>query len=344
MTASDPRPRERAVILLGRPRAAVQSELESELGVPAAVLPLGRGRTVLESWLEVLADSGHAWHAMLAIGEADAARFHQRLRVPPGIEVELVVDPEPDRGPAGVVRDLVLGREAPGRDTRARTPVGRVVVVEGSLPPVVRGDDLVRMLEAFGGNEGPGAIRIAVGLGAVPAGLFALDGAAVARISAVGFVDLKEQLVSAVVSAGGDVRALRLDAAVHRARDRAGYLAAVAARHARDAEAAMGAEHGASGQEASEHEASEHEASEHETSEQEATVHPSATLRGASLVAREGVVGEDALLIDSVVLPGARIGARAVVARSVVPPGVEVPESGLVVDEVFAALRTGGRK
>jgi hypothetical protein len=334
MTASDPRPRERAVILLGRPRAAVQSELESELGVPAAVLPLGRGRTVLESWLEVLADSGHAWHAMLAIGEADAARFHQRLRVPPGIEVELVVDPEPDRGPAGVVRDLVLGREAPGRDTRARTPVGRVVVVEGSLPPVVRGDDLVRMLEAFGGNEGPGAIRIAVGLGAVPAGLFALDGAAVARISAVGFVDLKEQLVSAVVSAGGDVRALRLDAAVHRARDRAGYLAAVAARHARDAEAAMGAEHGASGQ----------EASEHETSEQEATVHPSATLRGASLVAREGVVGEDALLIDSVVLPGARIGARAVVARSVVPPGVEVPESGLVVDEVFAALRTGGRK
>jgi carbonic anhydrase/acetyltransferase-like protein (isoleucine patch superfamily) len=48
-------------------------------------------------------------------------------------------------------------------------------------------------------------------------------------------------------------------------------------------------------------------------------------------------------VVDSVVLPGARVCADAVVARSVVPPGSHVPCGYLVVDEIFGELGSAAK-
>lgn len=305
---------ERAVILLGRPRSATLRPLEAELGIPVAALPIDAERGIVESWLELLAATGWRWRATLAVGTPDAMRFYERIRVPTGVLLEVVPDPMPDRGPAGVVRDLLAGD---GIDAHDPAP-DRVLVIEGSRPAPIGAAVLAELLEgpmrAADGEPGAGAIRISVSADATPAGAVVLDRESVRRIASIGFVDLKEQLVNAVIAAGGSVRAIRTDGGAPRIRDRIGYLREVAARLATGAPS-IGAG---------------------------ASVHPTAAVRGASLVARDGVVGEEAFVMDSVVLPGARVGARAVVARSIVPPGVEVPASALVVDEVFAPLRASG--
>jgi ADP-glucose pyrophosphorylase len=70
----------------------------------------------------------------------------------------------------------------------------------------------------------------------------------------------------------------------------------------------------------------------------DAIIETGATVRGSSIVCRGAAVERGALVVDSVVMPGARVCADAVVARSIVPPGSHVPRGYLVVDEVFGAL------
>ena len=69
-----------------------------------------------------------------------------------------------------------------------------------------------------------------------------------------------------------------------------------------------------------------------------ARVGEGAGVRGASVLCAGAVVEDRALVVDSVVLPGARVGRGAVVARSVVAPGAVVPDAALIVDDVFAGV------
>jgi hypothetical protein len=302
MSQSSP-PVNLAVVLLGRAGLDARTPLESECGVETPLLALDARRTVLDCWLEALAGAGGGWRVLLAHGSEEHRRVFERVAAPAGVAVELRADASPHRGPAGVVRDLWA-------DACASTPTGfpAVVAIEGSNPGVPSAAVIRRLVEPF--PAGTGEIRLAVGVESAPGGAIALDRDALGRIAPVGFVDLKEQTVSALLAAGGIVRAVPSGLPVMHARDRSGYLAAVAA-----AIAAGGLAIAPS-----------------------ARVGEGARVRGSAVLCEGAVVADRALVVDAVILPGAQVGRGAVVARSVVAPGAVVPDAALIVDDVFAGV------
>lgn len=290
-------------MLLGHAGRDARTPLESECGVVTPLLALDARRTILDAWLEALAASGDGWHVLLAHGAAEDRAIYEGVAAPRGLSLELRADPAPHRGPAGVVRDL--WREASGS---TREVYARVVAIEGSNPGVLPSAVLRRLIEPCA--PGSGEIRLAVSAESAPAGAIALDRVALERIAPVGFVDLKEQTVSALLAAGGCARAVPTGAPAMHARDRGGYLAAVAAAIAAGGRTIAGS----------------------------ARVGEGARVRGNAVLCDGAVVEDHALVVDAVLLPGARVGRGAVVARSVVGPSVSVPEAALIVDDVFAGI------
>lgn len=305
-----------AVILIGRAGFDARTPLESEVGVETPLLALDARRTILDAWIEALATVGGAWRVLLAHGTAEHRTVFDTVAAPEGCSIELHADPAPHRGPAGVVRDLWI--EACGATPGA---FAQLLAIEGSNPGVPSGEVLRRLAEPFA--PGRGEIRLAVSTDSAPGGAIALDRAALERIAPVGFVDLKEQTVSALLAAGGVVRAVPAGLPALHARDRSSYLAAVAAAIAGGAAAgAVPNSTPISG---------------------DARIGEGARVRGASVLCAGAVVEDRALVLDSVVLPGARVGRGAVVARSVVAPGAVVPDAALIVDDVFAGIGAGSR-
>jgi hypothetical protein len=296
-----------AIVLLGRAGVDARTPLESECGVETPLLALDARRTILEAWLEALAATGGAWRVLLAHGVDEQRASYGRVVAPAGVSVEVRCDPSPHRGPAGVVRDLWA--EACGAEPGA---FPQVLVIEGSNPGVLSAEVLGRLVEPFGDSRdaGRGEIRLAVSVESAPGGVIALDRGALRRIAPVGFVDLKEQTVSALIADGGVARAVPSGLPILHARDRIGYLAAVAAALSAGGTAIA----------------------------ESARVGDGARIRGASILSDGVSVDDRALVVDAVLLPGARVGRGAVVARSVVAAGAVVPDAALIVDDVFAGL------
>ncbi len=297
------------ILLAGQRAAPRAGSLAAELGVPVAALPLDAGVSVVGAWIEALDAAAFSGRRIIALStEEDAQFYNDAGLVCPSVAArneqiapaaELRIDSAQHRGAAGTVADIC----APLRSSEGALAHG-VLVIECSCAPNF---DIGGMLRAI-----PADASIVVGVSAedIPAGVVWLSRDAIARIPAVGFFDLKEQLVTAMVSSGARVTAHVGCASFNRIATRESYLAAIAQRLSDGGMAT------ASG----------------------AILASDAYVRGATILCRGVRVESGALLSDAAILPGATIGARATVARSVVPPGAFVPPGALVVDQIYAPL------
>jgi hypothetical protein len=150
-------------------------------------------------------------------------------------------------------------------------------------------------------------ITVGVNRDDTPAGLFVVRCSTLSLIQARGFTDLKEQWLRKAVDSGKQVRVSRLDGYSYELRTREGFLRAAAA--------AGGVMSGAA------------------CSGDIATV-PIVAPRGLS---QDVTIGSRAVVVDSVVMPGAQVGDDAVVARSIVCAGARVGAGGTVIDGVVPA-------
>jgi len=295
-----------AVLLAGRSSSTRPSPLSRSLGLPVAALPINAERNLAECWVRRLAVAGFRGTAVLALAaESDRAYFEQ-IEVPAGVALEVRVDSSGHRGAGGTVGDTWRER-FDGMDAAARG--GGVLVAEVSNAPLF---DFARLYAAI--DRRLGAV-IGAADDATPAGVSWFSTDALSLVPAIGFFDLKEQLVPAVVAAGRRVEAVVGTHASCRIADLESYRRAIALVCADGSFVAA----------------------------PDAVIEPGATVRGASIVCRGAVVEQGALVVDTAVLPGARVCADAVVARSIVPPGSHVPRGYLVVDEIFGELGSTGR-
>lgn len=295
-----------AIVLAGRGSTTRTVALSTALGIPVAALPINALRNLVECWIKRMADAGFRGRVVLAISTEAERAFYSALATPPGVSLQVRVDSSGHRGAGGATGDawceIVDSLDA-------RTRASGAVVVEASNVPLF---DFTKFFAAIDPRDGA---LIGASSAAVPAGIAWLSPDALSRIPRIGYFDLKEQLVSALVASGHRVGACLGATESCRISDRVSYLRAVALMCAQ------------SGSERCE----------------DALIEPGAVVRGGSLICRGAVVEHGALVVDSVVLPGARVCADAVVARSIVPPGSHVPCGYLVVDEIFGALGSAAK-
>ena len=304
-----------ACILLAGQRAAPRAgSLAAEMGVPVAALPLDARVTVVGAWLEALDAANFGGRRILALSTDEDGQFYKGTglvsagvaegSVKAGSALELRTDTAQHRGVAGTVADIC----APLMNSPAKLEHG-VLVIECSCAPNF---DIAGMLRAIPADA---SIVVGVSSGDIPAGVVWLSREAIERIPSVGFFDLKEQLVTAMVAAGTRVTAHVGCAAFNRIATRESYLAAIEQRLDEGGLATS----------------------------PDAIIAPDAQVRGATMICRGVRVESGAFVSDAAILPGATIGARATVARSVVPPGAIVPAGALVVDQIYAPLEYAPR-
>lgn len=305
-TSSAACPARVAVILAGRGATTRTVALSTALGLPVAALPINAERNLVECWIKRIVAGGFRGKVVLAINSESERAYYASLEAPEGVEIVVRVDTSGHRGAGGTTGDAWAELEERGLGELAR---GGAVVVESSNLPLF---DFARF---FGDIDLRDGALVGATDGAEPAGIVWLSAAALAAIPRIGYFDLKEQLVTALVASGRRVRASCGAAEACRINDLRSYLRAVSMMHAAGTASRCA----------------------------DAVVEPGAVVRGASLICRGAAVERGALVVDAIILPGARVCADAVVARSIVPPGAHVPCGYLVVDEIFGALGSVAR-
>lgn len=328
------------VLLAGHRAMRPGVSVAHELGIPVAALPIDAERSLAEAWDDALESAAITTRRLLALTHASERRYFERSRVAPSggdamvreaalpsvsDRLVLAVDRAEHRGAAGTVADLADAEIEAGRSCDAGA-----LVLEASAWPGFDLRGFVGAVQAFRA-ECDAATPLAV-VGAAPAddvagdgadelrpaGVFYLSSAALRLVPRVGYFDLKEQLLAAILGAGGRVRSWIGARRFSRVVGRESYLEAIRLRLETGARSRAG----------------------------DVVLEPGAELRGSTVACRAVAVGARALVVDSALLPGARIGAGAIVARSVVPPGAFVPDGAFVVDQVFASFvgSTGGTR
>ncbi len=290
-----------ALVLAGSLRATRATPIASALGIPVSALPIDANHCGLGLLMERLLRDGLVSRVAIALSDTNERVFYERVAEDAGYadRLEVWVDRQSHRGPAGTVRDYCDGMAVCEADRAS----GVLVIEAGAYTEV----DFAQVLEDI--DERADATVLATN-DLHPCGVIYLPRRTIDRIPRIGFYDLKQQLLKAISESGGRTVALRGDFATWRIADLRGYLAVVSRRQ---------------------------ELGEVMISPR-ARIDPSSLLRGAVLIARDAVVEAGAFLTDSVVLPSAVIGSGAVIARSVIPPGARVPAGARVVDQVYAAL------
>jgi hypothetical protein len=196
------------------------SELQARLGVPPVCLPIASGRTLLGLWCERLAALPEFRGGAVAVsGKGEA--FIVRRSAPAGCLIEVVTDPRPWRGMAGLVGDL--WPSLPDADI--------VVAAEaGTLPP----DEIRSLLAPL--EAGEAEVVIGADRSGEASGAFALRTRLLERIRNVGYRDLKEQFLPELHRLGVPMRSAVTGARVIRIRRLEGYLEAI--EHVRSVEGA----------------------------------------------------------------------------------------------------------
>lgn len=291
-----------AIILAGGLR---QSPLHDELGMHELCLPLNDGRTLLAAWLETLGASGGCKDAAIVVSDAEDAQEIQRHLDESAAfrhdlpNVQVIVERGRWRGTAGVLRDVADGM------------VGSeiLVAVEAAcLPP----SSLTPLLASIAtGSEG------VVGIGSHfdPAGVYGFRRSALKYVPAVGYFDLKEQLLPEMYRQSAAVHAVRLTENVIRLRDREGYLQAISW--------LVGSEDNGESRHCS----------------SVTTIAPSVRLVGTCLIDSNATLEDGAIVRDSVVLEGAVVGIGAVVNRSVIGSGAVIAAGHVVTNAVVPCNR-----
>lgn len=296
-----------AIVLAGQGSSTRTARLSTSLGLPIAALPINGERNLVECWIRRIAEAGFAGTVVIAITSESERAYFEALSAPPGMRIEVRVDSSGHRGAGGTVGDA--WRELRERPAAGVDWTGGVLVIEASNPPQF---DFARLFATI--DRSYGAVIGAAGDASL-SGISWISETALSLIPTIGYFDLKEQLVTAIVASGRSVQPCFGWAESCRIVDRESYLRAVALMHD-GSSSAYGVD---------------------------ALIEQGAVVRGDSIVCRGAVVERGALVIDSAILPGARVCADAVVARSIVPPGSHVPCGYLVVDEIFGALGSPAR-
>lgn len=295
-----------AIVLAGRGATTRTVALSTALGLPVAALPINAERNLVECWVKRMAEGGFTGHVVLAITSESERAFYAGLQAPTSVTLQVRVDSSGHRGAGGTIGDawseLVATLDPASR-------AGGAIAIEASNVPLL---DFAAFLGAINGSDGA---LIGASGDATPAGMTWLSPDALGLVPRIGYFDLKEQLVTAVVRSGKRVSACFCGRDACRISDRPSYLRAVALIQQAGAATRCG----------------------------DAVVEPGAVVRGNSLLCHGAVVERGALVVDSIVLPGARVCSDAVVARSIVPPGSHVPCGYLVVDEIFGALGSASK-
>jgi mannose-1-phosphate guanylyltransferase len=285
----------RAVILLGggvQQRPLVAASRRSVLS-----LPLGQGRCLLDAWrVHTLVLARRAGRdclpVRLVIDRSTPAPELQTEDLEAGMSVEL--DPLELRGTGGVLRDLCA-------DYAPDDYVVLVTAAQMMLEPL---SDLVVELARTGGE-----VALVAHDDGTPSSLMLVRCGCLGRIPDVGFIDMKEQAIPLIARAHS-VTVVRRERAVGLPiRNLPEYVTALRwslAGHRADGPATVSP-------------VAEVWRSSGAITDEGATVHPSAKLH------------------DSVVLAGGCVQANAILVRSLVCPGATVARGRTVVDQIVTA-------
>jgi hypothetical protein len=310
-----------AVLLAGTLRPA---PLREAMGLPIISLPMGSEGTLLDAWLRVLRNVSGLSDIRVVLNssvDVDVVRSASALmndRAWMGqVNVTAVAEPAAWRGAGGIIHDV--SRDAPEHSV--------VLAMEAlTLPP----PDLQPMIDGM--TDGLSGLIGIVGE-EEPSGVYAFSQAALAHVPAVGYCDMKEQLLPNLTSKGCRVRALPLSGRLIRIRDRRSYLSAV--RRSLETSQA-GCDVSASQSAAGAPRQWRHRVS------KAASVSGTAILAGCCVIEAGAVVEDGAVVHDSVVLAGATIGGGAIVSRSIIGPLATVEPRNRLVREIVhdpAAVR-----
>ena len=243
-------------------------------------------KTVLDLWLERVAELGDIGVCILWNHGTPRPTLAPDI---PG--VELVEDQADYRGPAGSLCDAC----------RDIAPEQSILVGEATR---FLGTGLSSMLEAH--VESNADVTVACNRDRTPAGVYMIKRRLLDLVPALGFMDLKEQWLGKVVGSGARAIAHTLQGGdSHVLRTREQFLAAAAIANG-------GTVPGV-------------------------TLHSQGESHGDRVVSEGALVHESASLWGSVVMGRARIDAGAVVVRSLISPGAHVPPSAVIVDRVVPA-------
>ncbi len=286
-------------------------------GLRPSPLVLATGRNILDLYTTEMRSNLDVWLARLEPlgkmpvrvvhgGEAPAPMTPPKDGWP---DLTIERDPEGYRGPGGLVRDLCV--DYPGESTVLVGEASRFVSCD--ISELVR-EHRRKNADATVGMNSDGS----------PAGIFAIRRSALDLIGPVGFVDLKEQWLTKVISTGGAVRAHELrGSGAMVLRTRADLLAA--------ARVACGA---GVGMPAMEPVFLNHDRYEGSTGKRSAG---GGVQSGFSVICAGARVASSAFIHDAIVMPGAEVGERAIVVRSVIAPGVRVENGAELIDVVAGA-------
>ena len=289
-----------AVLLAGTLRP---TPLREALGQPVLCLPLGRSGTLLDAWLDVLSriDKLSEIRVVLngqtdveAVNAATTSTLSLSGSARPGPKVHCLADQQAWRGPAGILRDITEDLDADDS----------VIIVEAlRLPP----QTLNPLVNAFA-NRCDGVVGL-VGEDQ-PAGVYMFCQHALQQSAAIGYRDLKEQLIPALSQAGAKITTASLSKISYAIRDRAEYLGAVRASLELQKRIAASA-----------------------------AVSESALLEGFCVIEPDAVIGDGAVVHDSVVLSHALVSGGAVVSRSIVGASVAIAPRRQIVQQIVCEPR-----
>lgn len=295
------------ILLAGGLRA---SAFRRQLGVPLLRLPFGSHPTLLDAWLSCIEGLGRPVEVSVVVSWKDdvgvLAPLARRHSESShgGLHVTVLEDPAPWRGTGGLLKDVTRGLS--GDET--------IVVVETScMPPASLEAAFDEMSDSIDGVVCSTAAN-------EPAGVYFFRRSALDVVPDEGFFDLKEQFLPAVYAAGSRLRACKVSTGVaERIADLEVYLHCV--RASLDGEVTM-----------------------RPVVSGRVELAPTARVLGASIVEDDVVIGDGAIVHDSVLLSGAVLGAGAVVSRSIVGNGGRVPSDALIRDSVEPTAVSRERK
>jgi hypothetical protein len=268
------------------------SLLRKQVGHAIGTLPISAKQSLLGCWLERIAAEPRVRKVIVATSEVfdQADLRHAVSSAATKLAVDVVIDPDVHRGTAGVVADVLW------HDDSTIMCVGEV----SAVPPPSIG----RAIDALGQERTLMVVGTCDDARAI--GFFAFHRKALGLVPRVGYFDLKEQFINAVIKDGHIVRAVQLMDRHLRLTTLEGWL------------------------EATKHfDGGIHQA---------ATVSDQARLEG-SVCIEEGARVGSASLCDAIIMRGAVVEDGAIIARSVVGPGARVAQGRRVIDGIFLDAR-----
>lgn len=295
-----------AVMLAGTLRPL---PLRAALDVPVLCLPIGERGAVIDAWIQALDTVPELTDVFVVMNTAEDHRMvsehvRQSMRTQDvSWTMHAIAEPASWRGTAGILHDVTV--------TLGGDPEDMVIVIEAhTLPP----NTLYPTVSAFEVTQTEQLAGI-VGVCGLdePAGVAAFTKHAICQMPPIGYHDIKEQFLPALYEQNMRVRTAWQGERAYRLRTRDEYINAV--RVSRLNERSM------------------------KTTPRIADgldVPASATIDGCSIIEHDVTLEADAVVHDSVVLPGAHIERGAVVSRCVIGRGVRVPANQRVVREIVA--------